>query len=83
MDYEKAGGDYIGHQPAADKAKHSKKKGKGKQEQKQYRKRPEYNALVAELRRLEKVVADNEGLDNADLKKFTEQMRVLAETWKI
>ncbi len=45
--------------------------------------RPEYDALLAELRRLENVVAENEGLDNADLKKFTEQMSVLAKNWKI
>ena len=38
--YRKAGGDYIGHQPYADREKHSKKKGKGKQEQKQYKRRP-------------------------------------------
>ena len=51
--------------------------------QKRAKRRPEYDALLAELARLEKVVRDNAGLDNADLKKFTEQMRVLAENWKI
>ena len=45
--------------------------------------RPEYKALLDQLAELEKVVRKNEGLDNADLKRFTEQMRVLAETWKI
>lgn len=75
QDYEKETGDYD--------AARKKKKKKGDKGGQPHKKRPEYDALVAELRRLEKVVAENEGLDNADLKKFTEQMRVLAETWKM
>ena len=45
--------------------------------------RHEYNELLEQMQQLERVVKENSGLDNADLKKFAEQLRVLAETWKI
>ncbi len=45
--------------------------------------RPEYTELLLQMSELQRVVSEAGGMANADLKKFTEQIRVLAENWKI
>ena len=58
---------------------------KDKKSEKQYAQkiRPEYTELLLQMNELQRVVSECGGMANADLKKFTEQIRVLAENWKI